>query len=310
MGIFSNPEVVFLKESSDAKEYLQKLEGLLPNANGDVREKIQREIAITKAGIAGEDNIIFELKHSGMDLVVLHDLYIEVGDLGAQIDFYVITPKVNIVIECKNLVGNIEINSKGEFIRTFEYNGKRSKKGLYSPITQNERHMEVLKQCRREGFGFLMGAAFSATFESMNKSLIVLANSETIVNDRYAPKEIKEKVIRADQLIATIKKINSDVKLPSSSKKEMRGIGERMLARNVEVRKDYFKHFEDLMKEVKGQGTQQDGVTKKEEKSQKKVCPKCGKTLVRRVAVKGEHAGEKFYGCSGFPKCRYTEKIG
>ena len=35
-----------------------------------------------------------------------------------------------------------------------------------------------------------------------------------------------------------------------------------------------------------------------------KKCPKCGKNLVLRTSVYG-----KFYGCSGYPKCRHTEKI-
>lgn len=70
MGIFSKPEVIILKESNDAKEHLDKLESLLPKANKDVKDKIQKEIAVTKAGIAGEDNIMFELKHSNMDMVL------------------------------------------------------------------------------------------------------------------------------------------------------------------------------------------------------------------------------------------------
>lgn len=37
-----------------------------------------------------------------------------------------------------------------------------------------------------------------------------------------------------------------------------------------------------------------------------KSCPKCGKELVLRVAKKGPRAGGKFWGCSGFPDCRYT----
>jgi restriction system protein len=35
-----------------------------------------------------------------------------------------------------------------------------------------------------------------------------------------------------------------------------------------------------------------------------KRCPLCGNTMVLRVAKKGTHAGEKFWGCSAFPKCR------
>jgi hypothetical protein len=35
-------------------------------------------------------------------------------------------------------------------------------------------------------------------------------------------------------------------------------------------------------------------------------CQKCGGGLVLRTASKGANAGNRFYGCSGFPKCRYT----
>ena len=31
--------------------------------------------------------------------------------------------------------------------------------------------------------------------------------------------------------------------------------------------------------------------------------------LVLRVAKKGENAGNQFYGCNAFPKCRYTRDI-
>lgn len=39
------------------------------------------------------------------------------------------------------------------------------------------------------------------------------------------------------------------------------------------------------------------------------LCPKCGAALVLRTSKKGDHAGESFYGCSRFPKCRYIKKI-
>lgn len=38
------------------------------------------------------------------------------------------------------------------------------------------------------------------------------------------------------------------------------------------------------------------------------VCPKCGEPLVNREAKKGKHSGEKFWGCSNFPKCRFVSK--
>lgn len=35
-------------------------------------------------------------------------------------------------------------------------------------------------------------------------------------------------------------------------------------------------------------------------------CPKCASELVLRTGKSGAKAGSKFYGCSTFPKCRYT----
>lgn len=39
-------------------------------------------------------------------------------------------------------------------------------------------------------------------------------------------------------------------------------------------------------------------------KSHLKICPKCGSEMVLRTAKKGTHAGEKFWGCTGYPGCR------
>ena len=39
------------------------------------------------------------------------------------------------------------------------------------------------------------------------------------------------------------------------------------------------------------------------------LCPRCGSALVLRTARQGSHAGTEFYGCSAFPKCRYTRNI-
>ena len=39
MGLFSKPEVVIARESTNAKVYLEKLEELLPEAEDEVKEK-------------------------------------------------------------------------------------------------------------------------------------------------------------------------------------------------------------------------------------------------------------------------------
>ena len=308
MGVFSKPEVIILKESNDAKDYLLKLQDLLPKASGNVKEKIEKEIAIVNAGIFGEDNILFELKNSGLDIVVLHDLYLKTASgLTAQIDYLVIAPKYVYVIECKNLFGNIEINNSGDFIRTFQYGKRTYKEGIYSPITQNERHLKVLNECRTENDNFLMRAFKNATFSDFFKGIVVLANPKTVLNDRYAKKEIKEKVIRADQLINFIRETEKQSKEMSSSVKTMREIGEKYLNMNQKERPDYFEKYEELVNELNA--NHQVESPSSVDSPDGMICPKCGSKLVIRIAKKGDNAGNQFYGCSAFPKCRYVKNM-
>ena len=38
-------------------------------------------------------------------------------------------------------------------------------------------------------------------------------------------------------------------------------------------------------------------------------CPKCGAAMVKREAKKGANAGNSFWGCSTFPKCRGVKAV-
>ena len=46
-----------------------------------------------------------------------------------------------------------------------------------------------------------------------------------------------------------------------------------------------------------------------EAKNDSLICPNCGSPLTLRTAKKGSNAGNQFYGCSAFPKCRYIQNI-
>jgi hypothetical protein len=41
--------------------------------------------------------------------------------------------------------------------------------------------------------------------------------------------------------------------------------------------------------------------------SDKTKCPKCGSLLVERIVRNGPRAGEKFFGCSSYPRCKYAK---
>ena len=298
MSIFSKPQTIILKDSTRDEDYLKQLNDFLQSVSDEeTKKKIEKEIAVVKAGITGEKNIIYELQNSHMDMVVLHDLYFETNTgHTAQIDFMVICSKIIFIIECKNLIGNIEINSKGDFVRTIYYGKKFQKEGIYSPITENQRHLEVLKEKKADSQkNIIMTALSNYGFADYFKSLVVLANPKTVLNDKFAKKEVKSQVYRADQLVNVIKKINQESKNPKSSLKEMQDTGNVWLNRlsdHPDTRIDHFKMLQN---------------TVSNEQPSEKKCPKCGKPLVKRISKRGENKGQEFWGCSGFPYCRYSE---
>lgn len=89
--------------------------------------------------------------------------------------------------------------------------------------------MEIVKESKLENRNLLAGMIVKKSFHSLNRSLVVLANPKTVLNDRYAKKEVKEKVIRADQLITTIKKIVAESRMPSIIKKRDERIRRKFL---------------------------------------------------------------------------------
>lgn len=317
---------VFIKEDSDVEPYIEKMKSLSARASGKLKEKIDDQIAVVEAGLKGEKQIAFELKNSGMDMLVMHDLYLEKNGLSAQIDFLVIARKHIFVIECKNLYGNIEIDEKGNFIR-HKWLGKfERKEGFPSPVSQNERHLNILKEIRREyKNNFVTQGLFDKLFPQTYRSIVVLANPKTILKDQKAPEEIRKVVIRLDQLVSYIKKIEEQDDLYKSSEKEMHELLDSFIKYSKPNKSDYAKKYENMLTELIASKAEfpkekyedklslgivdvpQRKTEPEKTETSNKVCPKCGKPLVLRTAKKGENAGNQFWGCSGFPKCWYRE---
>ena len=196
-------EPVIYKGSNKAVEELNQIQEYLKEHND---KELEKKARLIQYGIDGEKNILFELKNSHFPMYVLHDVYMVNHDLSAQIDYIIITPSMVYFIECKNLIGTIMIDAMGNFTREYTYNGKRIKEGIYSPITQSQRHLDLYKSLRAKRQGTVMKFIYDKTFSNNFKSLVVLANPKSILKSRYAPKEIKDKVIKADQLIDYIKR--------------------------------------------------------------------------------------------------------
>lgn len=223
----------------------------------------------------------------------------------AQIDYIIVTQAYNYVVECKNLYGDIEINSKGDFIR----NVYGKKEGIYSPVTQNARHLEMVKYMLMQNCNPLSRARLENSFYENFKSVVVLSNPKTILNDRYAPKEIKEQVIRADGLIEYIKVTNGVRSIVSD--KKARALAELLanshVERNVDFTSKYVSSYVDKPQpqtSCSQSVNQQTGVELPVEAQEQiktataikskhsLACPKCNSKLLFEP-----------WGCSEFPEC-------
>lgn len=171
------------------------------------------------AGVYGEKRVRFELQNSHIPMYVIQDVVLEYEDLKAQIDFLVVCSKGVYVLECKNLIGNIEVTEDGSFIR--DVNGNRE--GFYSPVTQNQRHIDLVRRILQVRYETIDEKAFDEIWQSV----IVLTNPKTILECHN--EEVAAKLVRADQLITHIKDAEEKTTMPISTDREMKYAAESWL---------------------------------------------------------------------------------
>lgn len=212
-------ETIFVKIDSNLEQQVKELKKLQINNNSI---DINKDIKLLELGIEGENEILFELKNANLGLYVLRDVTIEADGNKAQIDYVIISKGYTYLVECKNLIGNIYVDNRGQFQREYELNNKKIKESIYSPYTQSVRHKEILKKKWMLKNNKFILAIQEKNFDNLwFKPLVVLSNSKSLLNVRYAPSEIKNSIVRVDQLIQYIENDikNYDKKLLSNKKR-------------------------------------------------------------------------------------------
>lgn len=238
-------DTIFYKSNSDLQDRLDALTKL--NEEYPQNNDILNEMYIVKKGLDGEKEISYQLQKANIGMYVLQDVKVKYEDLTAQIDYIVITPIFTYYIECKNLIGNITVNEKGDFIREYTFNGKKVKKGMYSPLRQVEAQREVIRKIWKNNTSSLIKIFGSKNFDYYRRVLVVAANQETILNTSKAPSDIKYKVLRADALVRQIQ-YDLDHKRSDdtfSSKKNMELTAQSYANLCVNENVDYYKYYKD-----------------------------------------------------------------
>lgn len=220
LNIFNDTfkDTILYYSGNTLENKIKVLENKLKNVRSkEEKSYLYEEIQKYKYGIQGENKILYELKNSHIPMYILHDINLEYKDYKAQIDFIILTKKNYYIIECKNLYGNISIDNKGNFYRI----NNKNKIGIYNPITQLDRHINIIRRYIEDRNNFIGKLIVKKIFDSMYHGIVVLANDNTVVEDKYAPKNVKNKVIRADQLIEYIKYIEKNTVSYASSEKDI-----------------------------------------------------------------------------------------
>ena len=196
MNAFRFKDTIFFKENSDLQDKYNALSKLVKEYPNN--EDLLEEFFIIRKGLEGENEVSYQLKKANIGMYVLRDIKVKYEDMTAQIDYIVLTPVYTYYIECKNLIGNITVNEKGDFIRELTFNGKKIKKGMYSPLSQVEAQREVIRKIWDSHTSKLTKFFASKKFNHYRKVLVVAANHETILDTTKAPNDMKYKILRVD----------------------------------------------------------------------------------------------------------------
>lgn len=197
-----------------------------------------------------------------------------------EIDVLYITSKGLFVLENKNYAGYIfgsESNNNWTvtlYAGKTSYGGKKLEKyKFYNPIWQNRSHIKHLKSFLNSDiktFSFITfsdrGSLKDITVDSTDVYVCNHSKLSRVLNEVW---ESNPDVLNDKQVYKIYNKLEPLTKVDK-----------------VAIQ----KHIGNIRDKL----------------SNADLCPLCGGKLVLRTAKKGSNVGNQFYGCSNFPKCRYT----
>ena len=218
-------------------------------------------------GEIGEKRVASILKKLPEDKYkVINNLLVQNNGYTTQIDHIVISVYGIFVIETKNYKGWIY---GGENSENWTQNIYGKKYQLRNPIHQNFGHIKAIKNILHEypGLPYISIIAFSR-----NASLGVSANTP---------------VIYWNQILPVIYQFGNRV----LTERQIEMLANLLLAFNRDSKENRKEHVKSVRANIQ----------KRRETINSGKCPRCGGNLVRRYGKFGS-----FYGCSNYPKCRYT----
>ena len=233
----------------------------------------------------------------------------------SEIDVVYITQKGIFVFESKNYSGWIFGDEKDTYWTVMLPNGQKNR--FYNPIKQNRTHIKWLQKYVSGDIPLFSIIVFSERCE-LKKVEVESTDVKVIKRDRTyaAVRDIwdshEDAVEDVDALYEKLKVLtNVDDAVKTAHIADI----ERKYKKNAPLEKQTtWNPVNEPDFDVSTEPVKQPEKMLPDEKveaggDQQLLCPWCGKKLVLRTAKKGNSAGRQFYGCSGFPKCRYVKNM-
>lgn len=256
-----------------------------------------------------------------------------------EIDVLMISKKGIFVFESKNYSGWIFGSEKQKnWYQTLPAGrGKSHKEHFYNPIMQNRSHIKHLKAFMGTEISMHSIIVFSercvlknvdvksADISVINRNevaSVVAGIYKRISEDLLTEKDVMDiynKLYPYTQSSEEVKKqhianIESNLKEKSNVvTKEVDAVQQKeseepqMIEKATSEPSVETSTEEENLKETNGNVAEAVEIDTKEPQTHK--CPKCGGNLVLRTASRGVNAGNQFWGCENFPKCRYIRNM-
>ncbi|WP_457743320.1 NERD domain-containing protein [Sulfurimonas sp.] len=294
---------MILKEIDDKTDTIKTLTRLY-NSSNSIKQKqlIYAELHKIKAGYEAEKENSFYLNvrlADNKNVLIINDIRLEHNGKIAQFDHLLITRFGIEILESKSATGVMCINNDGSISITY-----KNKTNTYpNPIEQAKRQALVLKD-------FLKGTNLIPKrveiLGGVPISISVLIHPQTTLSNT----DLQEGFERADSFLSkrseAIDKISYIEAYKSLAKAFSITIAKEIGQKIIEAHKPLTFDYEKKFKVAQQPNT----LTKKKEEI--KICPRCKEgTLVLRKPkskqAREKYGNKEFYGCSRYPKCRYTE---
>lgn len=227
-------------------------------------------------GLIGETllNLALKIKLDNKKYQLLYDVTLQTEDGTTQIDHIIVSQYGVFVIETKNMKGWIFGSENQKF---WTQNIYKKKHTFQNPLHQNYKHIKTLEK--------LLDLDSTKIF-----SVVVFVGDATFKTD------VPANVVYPRGLFRLIDSHKELLFTPREMWRIVEDIEDGRLSKGFKTHREHASNVKTRVNEKKTQNTEL-------------ICPRCSSSLVLRVANRGVNTGNEFYGCSSYPRCKFTRNI-